>query len=186
MKAFFSASTLGFYLSEVCPKSSLPNDCVETSYDTYKAMVLAPIPAGFELAADEAGNPVLRQVLPPSLDALRAAAASRVNAARDRVEASGFPYLGAMIDSDSRSVERINTAAMAALIAKTNKQQYSIDWKTAGNEKMPLDADGMLGLQAALQAWGRRALDEADRRKAAIAAANSGDEIAAIEAKPWS
>ncbi|QND84153.1 DUF4376 domain-containing protein [Chromobacterium vaccinii] len=185
MKTFFSASTLGFYLSEVCPKSSLPNDCVETNYETYRAMVLAPIPAGFELAADDSGRPILREVLPPSLDELRATAASRINAARDRVEAGGFAYRGAMIDSDSRSVERINTAAMAALIAKTSNQQYSIDWKTAGNEKMPLDADGMLGLQAALQAWVRHVLDEADKRKLAISVASSNDEIEVIEAKPW-
>lgn len=185
MKTYFSPSALGFYLSDVCPKSAMPPDCVECGYDAYRAMVLTPIPAGFELAADEAGNPLLREVPPPSIEELRVAGTERVNAIRDRLEAGGFEYRGVVIDSDSRSVERINTAAMSALIAKSSGEAYSIEWKTSSNKRLTLDAAGMLGLQAALQAWGRRLWEESERKKLAIMSASSVEEIAAIEAMSW-
>ncbi|QND86512.1 DUF4376 domain-containing protein [Chromobacterium vaccinii] len=184
MKAYFSPAALGFYLSDVCPKSAMPPDCVESSYEAYRAMVLTPIPAGFELAADGAGNPILREVPPPSVDELRAASAERINAVRDRLEAGGFEYRGVVIDSDSRSVERINTAAMSALIARAAGQSFVVDWKAASNASIRLDIDGVLGMQAALQAWVQYLHGEADKRKMEISKADAA-KLEEIESRAW-
>lgn len=74
----------------------------------------------------------------------------QVNSKRDELEESGFIYMGKLIDSDSRSVQRISTAVQAAQIAITINTPFQLDWMCADNTILILTAEQLLGMPVAL------------------------------------
>ncbi|TCP13773.1 hypothetical protein EV683_10518 [Crenobacter luteus] len=78
MKTYFSATTLGFYVSAI--HSDRPADAVEIAHEEYVAL-LEGQSAGQLIAADEQGRPTLASPPPPPLAERRAAALARLNAA---------------------------------------------------------------------------------------------------------
>ncbi|RYG95957.1 MAG: DUF4376 domain-containing protein, partial [Alphaproteobacteria bacterium] len=87
---------------------------------------------------------------PRTLDEVKAARWSDMKRHRDLLEAAGFPYRGKRLDSDSRSVQRINTAVQAAQAALAVGEPFSITWTCADNTTLDLDGAGMLGVPVAL------------------------------------
>ncbi|EEG08943.1 DUF4376 domain-containing protein [Pseudogulbenkiania ferrooxidans] len=73
-----------------------------------------------------------------------------INAERNRLEAAGFPYLGKVLDSTPRSVQRITAAALAAQAALAAGQTFTLDWTCADNSTLTLDAVGVIGMPVAL------------------------------------
>lgn len=84
------------------------------------------------------------------LELAQAAKWSQVKAERDRLETSGFPYLGKWIDSDARSVQRITGAVQAAQAALAAGAAFEIGWTCADDSVLKLDAQQMLGMTVAL------------------------------------
>lgn len=74
----------------------------------------------------------------------------QINDSRDSLEKKGFPYMDKMLDSDMQSVSRINTTFSAAMACFILGQPFSIEWTCADNSKLELDAEGMIGMPAAL------------------------------------
>lgn len=87
---------------------------------------------------------------PRTLGELKAAQWTAMKRHRDLLEASGFPYRGKRLDSDSRSVQRINTAVQAAQAALAVGEPFAITWTCADNTTLALDGAGMLGVPVAL------------------------------------
>jgi hypothetical protein len=70
---------------------------------------------------------------PRTLDEIKAARWGELKRHRNLLEASGFPYRGKTLDSDSRSVQRINTAVQAAQAALAVGEPFAITWTCADN-----------------------------------------------------
>lgn len=88
----------------------------------------------------------------PTLAEKKAALRAAINAERDRREQGGFEYNGVKFDSDTTSVIRINAAVNTAVAAVLEETAFSVDWTAADNTTATLDAQGLLGLSAALAA----------------------------------
>lgn len=104
----------------------------------------------------------------------------RINEERDRREELGFPYRGKWLDSTTRSVQRITTAALAAQAALAAGAPFAIDWTCADNSVLPLDAGGVIGMPVALAQHAAALHAHARSLKAAIDAADSEAALAAI------
>lgn len=115
------------------------------------------------------------------LERLRGERLSAINTERDCREEAGFPYRGKWLDSTPRSVQRITAAALAAQAILASGQSYSVDWTCADNSTLPLDAHGVIGIPVALTQHAAALHDHARALKAAVAAAGSAEELAAID-----
>lgn len=91
-----------------------------------------------------------------------------INLERDRRETVGFSYLGKMIDSDPRSVQRINTAVQAAQAAHGAGQTFSIEWTCADNSTLMLDGSQMIAMPLALAIHGNTIHQHAKALKALV------------------
>jgi len=85
-----------------------------------------------------------------TVETLKEAKRKEINAERDRLEKSGFPYMNKQIDSDMQSVSRITVASQSAMVALQVGVPFSITWTCADNSTLDLDAEGMLGMSPAL------------------------------------
>jgi hypothetical protein len=115
-----------------------------------------------------------------TLDQVKATRWSEVKRHRDLLEASGFPYLGKRIDSDSRSVQRINTVVQAAQAAAGVGQPFAVVWTCADNSPLSLDAVAVLGMPVALAQYANDLHQTCKTLRAQIQDATSTAEVEAI------
>lgn len=116
-----------------------------------------------------------------ALTVLRARQLAAINTERDRREESGFPYRGMLLDSNPRSVQRITTAVLAAQVALSTGQPYSIDWTCADNSTLSLDAAGVIGMPVALAQHAAELHAHARTLKMTVEAAGSEAELDTID-----
>jgi hypothetical protein len=101
---------------------------------------------------------------------------------RDSLEIVGFPYLGKTIDSDSLSVQRINTAVQAAQAAMAIGMPFSLSWTCQDSSLLVLDGPGMLGMAVALAEYANELHETARSLRSQIDAATT---IEAVKAIVW-
>ena len=77
---------------------------------------------------------------------------SRINQKRNKVEQSGFPYMGKVFDSNQVSAIRINGAAQAAMMAIQTNTPFSLDWTAADNSVVSMTAQDVVGMPLAMAA----------------------------------
>ena len=118
----------------------------------------------------------------PTLAELKEQRKTGINNERDYRETQGFTYNGKVFDSDQRSTDRIQVAAIAAQAALGGGQPFSVDWTTADNSVMTLDAVGMVSLAAAFAQYAAGLHETAKILKAQVDAAQ---DKAAVEAIVW-
>ncbi|MCY1197860.1 hypothetical protein D9M72_92280 [compost metagenome] len=99
---------------------------------------------------------------------------------RDKKEASGFPYLGAVFDSDPRSVQRIVGAVLAAQAAVAAGETFEIEWTVADNSVLPLDASDVMGMPVALAMYADQLHTISRGLRADIEAAATVEEVEAV------
>lgn len=116
----------------------------------------------------------------PSISELKAIKIEAINAERDLREVSGFTYLGKVFDSDERSTDRIQIAALAAQAAITTGNEYSVNWTTADNSVITLDAPGVLGMVVAFAQHGSQLHETAKTLKAQAASATTAAQLEQI------
>lgn len=119
---------------------------------------------------------------PRTLAAIKAAHWGEMKRQRNLLEASGFPYLGKRLDSDARSVQRINTAVQAAQAAMALDKPFSIVWTCADNSLLTLDGPGLLGVPVALATYADQLHQTCKTLRARIEAATTP---AAVQAVAW-
>lgn len=117
---------------------------------------------------------------PRAVPELRVAKWGEIKDHRNLLERSGFPYVGTIMDSDSVSVQRINTAVQAAQAAMAAGQPFSIDWTAKDNTVHTLDGPGMVGMPVALAQYGDQLHQTGTALRQAIDAATTPEAIAAI------
>jgi len=104
-----------------------------------------------------------------------------MKAKRDALEAYAFPYMGKMLQSDERSVIRLNTSIQDAQIAQSTGGSFDpVLWQCLDNTGLLLDMDGFLGIPAALKAHSLNLFTIAQQLRARIYDATTPEEVAAI------
>lgn len=76
-----------------------------------------------------------------------------INQVRNTKEASGFPYLGKVFDSDQVSIQRITIAAQAAQLAKAAGHSYDILWTAKDNTQVLLNVDQVMSMPVAVATY---------------------------------
>jgi hypothetical protein len=117
---------------------------------------------------------------PRTLDEVRADRWSEIKQQRDALETGGFAYLGQWLQSDERSVLRINTRASAAREALLAGQPLTTFWKAADNTLMELDAHQMAAMSTALSSYASELHTTAGLLLAQISAAATPAEVQAV------
>lgn len=125
--------------------------------------------------------PLPEEAVTQNIQAKKQRMIEQVNSKRDKLEESGFLYMGKPIDSDSRSVQRINTAVQAAQVAIAMNAPFQLEWMCADNTTLTLDAQQMLGVPVALATHANAVHLNGRNLKDAIAAATTSAELAAID-----
>lgn len=105
---------------------------------------------------------------------------------RAAAELNGFPYLGKVFDSDTVSRQRIFNEAMAAQIALSNGQSYSVEWITKDNTMILLSAEQLVELPGIMAAFSNMLASKANALKQSIIAAVGVSDMLSINtAQGW-
>ncbi len=107
----------------------------------------------------------------------REAAHNQRREVRTRAETSGFLFNGHLLDSDRDSILRIVNAAAAASTALMTGADFSTTWSCADGYQMPLDAQGVLTMQAALAHHGQACHNRNMALKGEIEAAEDASSV---------
>lgn len=128
---------------------------------------------------DEQGRMMLivRQMPAPSLEEVRQAKWEQIKAVRNKAEQSGCPYMGSVLDSDSLSVQRINTAVQAAQVIG---EAFVVDWTMQDNTVVHMTYADVLGMPTALAVFSNELHMKARELREQINAAESIEEVNAI------
>lgn len=141
----------------------------------------ALVPMGERPSADHVFDWVVHAWHDPrTLDEIRAHRWGEIKTQRDQIESAGFPLSGKMLDSDTRSVQRINTAVQAAQAALATGLPFSIVWTCADGSALSLDAAGMLAAPVALAMYANQLHQIAKQLRTQIEAAANAEEVAAV------
>lgn len=143
-------------------------------------VTVASVPVDFEPGRFHYINGVFTPIPQPVDEAKRAAMIANINAERDRREAEHFPYQGKQLDCNTRSVQRITAAALAAQAALAANQPFALDWTCADNSVLALDAAGVAGIPTALAAHAASLHTHAKALKARATAAEWQHELDTI------
>ena len=111
----------------------------------------------------------------PPLEELKAAKLAELAEARWRAETGGVSAGGMTVRTDRESQAMITGAALQAMM----DPEYSCRWK-AGEGFVTLDARTILGAAMAVRAWVQGCFDREAELAAAVAAATTKEEVAAI------
>ena len=113
----------------------------------------------------------------PTLEAVRQAKWEEIKQARDTAEQSGCPYMDSILDSDSLSVQRINTAVQAAQVIG---ESFAVDWTMKDNTVVHMTYADVLGMPTALAVFSNELHMKARKKREQINNANTKEEIAAL------
>lgn len=112
-----------------------------------------------------------------SLEELKTKKWEAIKAFRDKAEQSGCPYMGSVLDSDSLSVQRINTAVQAAQVVG---ESFAVDWTMQDNTVIHMAYTDVLGMPAALAVFSNALHQKARALREQITAAKTVEEVAAV------
>ncbi len=112
-----------------------------------------------------------------TLQDLRAMKWDEIKTLRDALEATSFPYLGKIIDSDARSAQRITAAVQSADAAQRAGIAFSMDWTCADNSALTLDGPAMQGMPVALAQYADALHQHARALRARIEEATTFEEL---------
>ncbi len=121
----------------------------------------------------------------PKIDELRAAKNEEINAARAAANLSTFPHEGKRFACDSLSRSDIDGVANHIALFDSFPEGFPGAWKSVDNTMLPLvDVDAFRAMYASMTAQGAENFNHSQELKAALAAANTPEEIAAIRWAP--
>lgn len=157
---------------------------IPPAHDPRTHVVVEMLPALVDGAWTQqwAVQPLSEGQVTDNLTAAKDTKSRSVNLERDNRETQGFPHAGLWFQSDERSVARLNSTALTASSALLAGQSPAFpDWLAADNTPLPVDAHGVLALQASLTAHAGALHFAARTIKAQITATTSLAELDAID-----
>lgn len=107
---------------------------------------------------------------------------ARLIAVRDGLELKGFNYMGKTFDSDERSTLRLFGITQAAMVAKMQEREFTVEWTTADNSILTMTVDEILGIPAAMAANVNKIHAQARELKGRLDMAGS---IAEVQSVLW-
>ncbi len=113
----------------------------------------------------------------PTIEEAKQAKWNEIKKCRDAEEQSGCPYMGSILDSDSLSVQRINTAVQAA---QAIGETFEIDWTMQNNSIIHMTYSDILNMPAALAMFSNELHTKARKLREKINAAESIEEVNTI------
>lgn len=113
----------------------------------------------------------------PPLDEIKTLKWNEIKSARDKAEQAGCPYMGSVLDSDSLSVQRINTAVQAAQVVG---ESFAVDWTMQDNTVIHMTYADVLGMPAALAVFSNDLHQKARGLREQINEAETVEEVEAI------
>ena len=113
----------------------------------------------------------------PTLEEVKAQKWGKIKQERDKTEQSGCPYMGGMLDSDSLSVQRINTAVQAAQVIG---ESFEVDWTMQDNTVIHMTYADVLGMPAALAVFSNELHMKARALREQINAAETAEDVAVV------
>lgn len=118
--------------------------------------------------------------LEPTLEELKASKWTVIKNIRDRLEQSGVPYLGKVLDSDTVSVQRIAIAVQAAQASIAANVPFALSWTMQDNIAVEMDAAQVVGMSVALAQYSDSLHQTARALREKIEAAETAEELEAI------
>lgn len=128
---------------------------------------MEPVEGGYRIAG----------IPEPTLDEVKAQKWEKIKQERDKTEQSGCPYMGGMLDSDSLSVQRINTAVQAAQVIG---ESFEVDWTMQDNTVIHMTYADVLGMPAALAVFSNELHMKARALREQINAAETAEDVAVV------
>lgn len=141
---------------------------------TVEEIAAKDVPAGVEYTIMDA------EEIQPDIVELRANKWAQIKAERDRLEQSGVPYLGKILDSDTVSVQRIAIAVQAAQAAIAAGQPFTLEWTTQDNTPLTMNAGQVVGMSVALAMYSDSLHQAARALREQIEAAETVEELEVI------
>lgn len=121
----------------------------------------------------------VRDLTAPELAVMREQLHRDRRARRTQAETGGFTFGARRIDSDRDSVLRLTQAALVASQALAADQPFAVEWVCADDSVLPLDAAGMLAMQAAITAHGLACHNRSQALRTLIDGAPDGPALSA-------
>jgi len=115
--------------------------------------------------------------VPPSLEENKVAKIAEINQARDKMELTGFDYLGKRFDSDVNAMRRISIAVQAA----QSYPDFIVEWTCQDNSTITLNAEQIIAMPLTMAVYGNELHQKARTLKAQIEAATTIDEVNLID-----
>ncbi|TCL35659.1 uncharacterized protein DUF4376 [Anaerospora hongkongensis] len=134
-----------------------------------------------EYIRGEDGKPVKRPAYVPTVEELKERKWGEIKEKRDRLEQSGVPYLGKVLDSDTVSVQRIAIAVQAAQAAIAAEQPFTLEWTMQDNTAVEMDAVQVVGMSVALAHYSDSLHQTARGIREQIEAATTAEELANVK-----
>lgn len=119
----------------------------------------------------------VRDLTAPELAVMREQLHRDRRARRTQAETGGFTFGARRIDSDRDSVLRLTQAALVASQALAADQPFAVEWVCADDSVLPLDAAGMLAMQAAITAHGLACHNRSQALRTLIDGATDGQSL---------
>jgi hypothetical protein len=104
---------------------------------------------------------------------------SEIKEIRNEKETAGCPFKGSVLDSDERSVTKLNTAVATA---QSIGESFTIDWTMQDNSVMTLVYADLLSIPAALATYSNELHQKAREMKTQIDACET---VKGVEAVVW-
>ena len=101
----------------------------------------------------------------------------QLNEWKELLEKSGFEFQGVMYQSDINSVQRMQVAVLSAQSALMVDEPFSINWATADNSEVTLEAADMVDLMDEYLSYSQDLHQQAKELKADVDEAESIDDI---------
>lgn len=144
----FSPSALAFYDVDFAEYTNLPHDLVDVTKSTYQR-IQNELAQGRVLSSNSSGHPVTVPYNKSlTVSEARRIKQNQINAWREEAFSKGFVHNGVLYDGDEQA--KANISGVVAALSAGIPLPEGFTWRSKLNQNIPMDAEGLVQLGAAL------------------------------------